>query len=322
MRRREFIAGVGGAVARSSTMGLCVWVGAWAFLLSSGVVHAADDLAIEHQGTARHYLMHRPSRGKNTALPAVIYLHGLRPADWKNHTQVEIDTAADREGFVAVYPEAIGHRWSYSGVPDEAVQVHGKAADDVGFISNLLDELVGRKIADPTRIYVIGDSRGGLMTFEIMCRLADRIAAGGPLITGMTESQREACKPSVAVPILVVAGVKDPIQPYDGWLTEIRRLLSIPETMEFWRQQHGCTGQTRRPLPHRNEADGTRVALWEWTGCKTPNAVKLYRVAGGGHQVPSFTPANPEWVRQAGAQNRDIETIDEFWNFAKQFSRQ
>jgi hypothetical protein len=28
MRRREFIAGVGGAVARSSTMGLCVWVGA------------------------------------------------------------------------------------------------------------------------------------------------------------------------------------------------------------------------------------------------------------------------------------------------------
>jgi hypothetical protein len=72
MRRREFIAGVGGAVARSSTMGLCVWVGAWAFLLSSGVVHAADDLAIEHQGIARHYLMHRPSRGENTAMPAVI----------------------------------------------------------------------------------------------------------------------------------------------------------------------------------------------------------------------------------------------------------
>ena len=119
----------------------------------------------------------------------------------------------------------------------------------------------------------------------------------------------------------MVAGVNDPIQPYDGWLTELRRLLSIPETMEFWRQQHGCTGQTRKLLPHLNQADGTRVALWEWTGCKTPNAVKLYRVAGGGHQVPSFTPADPEWVRQAGAQTRDIETIDEFWNFAKQFSR-
>jgi poly(3-hydroxybutyrate) depolymerase len=217
-----------------------------AFVLSSGVVHAADDLAIEHQGTARHYLMHRPSRGENTALPAVIYLYGLRPADWKNHTQVEVDTAADRE----------------------AMQVHGKAADDVGFISNLLDELVGRKIVDPTRIYVIGDSRGGLMTFEIMCR---------PI-------QHEACKPSVAVPILVVAGVNDPIQPHDGWLTEIRRLLSIPETMEFWRQQHGCTGQTRKPLLHRNE-------LWEWSGCKTLNAVKLYRVAGG--DTRSFYAGEP-----------------------------
>ena len=42
---------------------------------------------------------------------------------------------------------------------------------------------------------------------------------------------------------------------------------------------------------------------------------------GGGHQVPSFTPVSPEWVRQAGPQNQDIETIDEFWKFAKQFSR-
>jgi hypothetical protein len=47
---------------------------------------------------------------------------------------------------------------------------------------------------------------------------AGRSSASGPLITGMTESQRDACQPSVAVPILVVAGVNDPIQPYDGWL--------------------------------------------------------------------------------------------------------
>lgn len=307
--------------AQMSPTRLCVSVGALAFLFSFQATYAGDDFLIEHEGTARHYLMHRPPSAENSARPVVIYLHGLRPADWKNHTQSEIDAAADREGFVAVYPEAVEHRWNYAGPPDGTTQAHGKAVDDVGFISILLDELVGRKIADPTRIYVIGDSRGGLMTFELMCRLADRIAAAGPLISGMTDAQREACKPALAVPVFVVAGVNDPIQPYDGWLSDARRLLSVPETMEFWRQLHGCTGQTRKLLPHRNQADGTRVALWEWTGCRTPNAVKLYRVAGGGHQVPSFTSASPEWVTQAGAQNQDIETIDEFWGFAKQFSR-
>jgi polyhydroxybutyrate depolymerase len=296
-------------------------VGALALLSSFQAACTADQFAIEHGGVTRHYLMHRPPGAESSARPAVIYLHGLRPADWKNHTQAEIDALADREGFVAVYPEAIEYRWNYAGVPDGATQVQGNAVDDVGFISKLLDDLIERKIADPTRIYVLGDSRGGLMTYELMCRMADRIAAAGPLITGMTDAQRDACRPALAVPVLVVAGVNDPIQPYDGWLTAARRLLSIPETMEFWRVRHGCTGQTRKLLPHRNPADTTRIALLEWTGCSTPNAVKLYKVGGGGHQVPSFAPASPDWVRQAGAQNQDIETIDEFWSFAKQFRR-
>jgi polyhydroxybutyrate depolymerase len=294
---------------------------ALALLLSPQIVLAGEELTIEHQATARHYLMHRPSGSADAARPLVIYLHGLRPADWKNHTRSEMDAAADREGFVAAYPEALERRWNYTGTPDGPVRVQGNVVDDVGFIAKLIDELVSRRIADPARIYVNGESRGGLMTFELMCRLADKIAAAGTYITGMTDRQRDGCKPVRAVPVFVVAGTLDPIQPYDGWLSEVRRLLSIPETVEFWRVQHGCTGQTRRLLPHRHQADETRIALSEWTGCRTPNAVKLYAVLGGGHQVPSFSPASPEWVKQAGPRNQDIETIDEFWSFAKQYSR-
>jgi polyhydroxybutyrate depolymerase len=284
-------------------------------------MYAGDEFVIEHQGIARHYLMHRPSNDEDRPRPLVIYLHGLRPAGWKNRTQPEIDTAADRGDFVAVYPEAVDHRWNYANSTEQSIQMQGKVVDDIGFISKLIDELVDRKLADPARIYVLGASRGGLMTFEVMCRLSDKIAAAGPLITGMTDRQRDGCKPVRPVPIFAVAGRSDLVQSYDGWLTEAFRLLSVPETMEFWRVQHGCTGQAMRLLPHRNENDRTRVRVLEWTGCRTANAVKLYIVLGGGHQVPSFTPASPEWIRQAGPQNQDFETIDEFWNFAKQFSR-
>jgi polyhydroxybutyrate depolymerase len=178
-----------------------ILVGLLVLLFSSQTMYAGDEFVIEHQGIARHYLAHRPSNNEDLPRPLVIYLHGLRPAGWKNHTQAEIDTAADRGDFVAVYPEAVDHRWNYAGPTEEPIQMRGKAVDDIGFISKLIDELVGRKLADPARIYVLGDSRGGLMTFEVMCRLSDKIAAAGPLITGMTDRQRDGCKPVRPVPI-------------------------------------------------------------------------------------------------------------------------
>jgi polyhydroxybutyrate depolymerase len=284
-------------------------------------VRAADDLTIDHQDIARHYLMHRPAPNAPEQ-PLVIYLHGLRPAVWQNHTQAAFDAAADREGFVMVYPEALEHRWSYLGQVSPPVKAGEQVADDVGFIGKLIDRLVAQKVADAKRVYVVGESRGGLMTFQLMCNLADRIAAAAPLITGMTEGQRDACKPERAVPLFAVDGTGDPIQRYDGWLFPAGRLLSVPETMEFWRGQLGCSGQKAELLPHRIGADPTRLSLVEWTGCVPEGAMRLYRVEGGGHQVPSFAPApNDDWTRRAGPRSQDIETIDEFWAFARRFSR-
>lgn len=86
-------------------------------------------------------------------------------------------------------------------------------------------------------------------------------------------------------------------------------------------RQHDCAGQKATPLPHRMPADPTRVLVVEWTVCAAGDAVRLYRVNGGGHHVPSVTPLPDEdWAKQTGRQNQDIETIKEFWTFAKMFS--
>jgi len=287
----------------------------------SGRLLAADELSIEHQGVGRHYLMHMPEAAGG-ARPLVIWLHGLQSANWQNDTRPEIDAAADRAGFVALYPAALQGRWNYSGQRDEKAKIVDADADDVGFIAKLMDDLVARQIADQRRVYVIGESRGGVMTFELMCHLADRIAAAAPLISGMLEGQRDACAPTRAVPIFAVDGTNDPIQFYDGWLLPTGRLLSVPETLEFWRREHGCTGEEHEMLPHRVAGDPTRILLIRWTGCGVEDSVRLYRINGGGHRVPSLTPpTDDDWARRAGRQNEDIETIDAFWEFAKRFSR-
>ena len=59
------------------------------------------------------------------------------------------------------------------------VRAGAEIADDVGFISRLIDHLSAENIVDRNRLYVAGFSRGALMTFEMLCRQADTFAAAG-----------------------------------------------------------------------------------------------------------------------------------------------
>jgi polyhydroxybutyrate depolymerase len=155
------------------------------------------------------------------------------------------------------------------------------------------------------------------MTYTLMCALADRLAAAAPLITGMTDHQREDCHPARRIPIMTIAGTNDEAEWYDGQVTSAGRLLSVPETMEFWRQHNGCSEETATSLPHRDATDPTNIRLMEWTHCKDHARLRLYRINQGGHQLPSFVPCDENETRKYGARNRDIETAEEFWTFAR-----
>ena len=250
----------------------------------------------------------------------IIALHGIGGSGENFSSSRMFEALAEREGFVAVYPTAAEGQWSY-GKPliRPMPVVGGVPVDDVGYLRQLIDHLIERKIADPARVYVMGVSRGGMMAFTVACALADRVAAVAALITPMSAYQRDDCKPARPIPIMVIAGTHDPSQPYDGVAWPLGRLMSIAETMDVWRQQHGCTQRSGRMLPHRDPADRTRVMRVEWDSCRGVSPL-LYRIEGGGHQVPSIrAEANPMSVERFGPRNRDIEASDEIWAFFKRF---
>jgi poly(3-hydroxybutyrate) depolymerase len=120
---------------------------------------------------------------------------------------------------------------------------------------------------------------------------------------------------------MVVAGTMDRVQPYDGWLFPRGRLLSVAETLEYWRVQNGCPKQDEKDLPHREASDRTGVWLFRWTDCREGALLQLYRINSGGHQVPSLAPISEQEAKKPERRNRDIETADEIWAFVKQFSR-
>lgn len=268
------------------------------------------------QDIDRQYLLHRPPSAKG-AVPLVIGLHGLNQPVERVSQIWTMDTIAEREGFAVLYPEALGGRWSYD--ESRPVKPHGTdlLVDDVGFINAIIDKLVAEGSVDASRIYAAGVSNGGLMAWTMACRMSDRLAGVAPLISGMLDHQLQRCKPKRQVPLVVLAGTSDWMQPYDGAITAEFRLLSVPESLEFWRRQRECTNLDINMVEPHAPKDPTRAVIIDWTECKTASPLRFYRIEGGGHALPTFEVSEEKRSPHGGSFSQTVETAEELWKFFK-----
>ena len=261
---------------------------------------AGEARTLEHQGIERHYYLHNIEATASAPVPLVVSLHGYRGTEQalterNDLSQIawgSLDRVASREGFIVAYPHAwLGHWSLFEG------------------------------LADAERVYLTGFSDGAIMSYKLLCTAEAPFAAAAPAAGTMYQKHRDTCAATAPTPLMVIAGTDDRILPYDGWIFPTGREISIPETMEHFRLLHGCTGQTAKLRDDRNTGDGSRVLEVVWTGCGAPNAVKLLRVEGGGHNWPSHEPLPDAWRGWSGTHNRDIESAEEIWAFLRQFRK-
>jgi polyhydroxybutyrate depolymerase len=267
-----------------------------------------------YQGIDRHYYLHR-APNRTGPVPLVLALHGLDEDVAGMRATWTMDSVADREGFDVLYPVSLTTRWSYVDTRPVLLPDGKDLVDDLGFMLALLDKLVADHITDPARIYAAGRSNGALMTWTLACQASDRIAAAAPIVSAMIERQVELCHPKRLIPVAVIAGTDDWTQSYDGAAGENFRLLSIPETLEFWRKQRACAGVRLTDIPPHVQTDPTAAVLLEWTRCRDPSPLIFYRIEGGGHYMPSFRPMTEIEERQHGGRSQTIETAEALWAF-------
>ena len=277
---------------------------------------------LEHQGARRHTLIVNAEAARNGPRPLWLVLHGSRPADAPHRTSPVLDALAKSEGFVVAYPSAIGGRWSHQAMRPSHAATSAPPVEDQGFLLRMIDALTSDGIADHKRVYISGFSSGGFMTWSLLCAHSERFAAAAPMSASMTEAQVATCKPQRAVPLVVFAGTADKAVRYDGTLREETRIVSIPEALEFWRRRHGCRSQTVTDVPHRDPGDPTRVERIDWSLAEPggPAPLRLYRVEGGGHTLPTLVPHPPEAEARDGRRNRDFEASELAWEFLRQWS--
>lgn len=278
-----------------------------------------DKARLDFEGYHRTYQIHVPSvYDPAKAAPLIIVLHGSRLGPALMNYLTRFNALSDREGFIVVYPKGLHHRWN-SALNAKGFPGYDEPVDDVGFVGRVLDEVEQAYRIDSRRVYVTGASNGGMLAHMVACKLSDRIAAAAPVIGTLTEIAAKEYRPSRPIPILMIAGTKDPRVKWEGGAllkNHEGRALSVKATVDFWVRHDVCDPTPERiSLPHRGTRHWTRVWRDVYRG-KTPDSeVVLYTVEGGGHTWPGG--ALFQMQCRLGHVNRDFSATEVIWEFFK-----
>jgi polyhydroxybutyrate depolymerase len=279
-------------------------------------------LTLDVGGLSRTAILQAPAR-TNGRVPVVIALHGGTREASDIFQQTSWPQIARREGVFLVAPQGENKQWN----DGRGSTISGKesTADDVAFLSALIDVLVREHNADPRAIFFTGVSNGGLMTMRFACERASSVGAAAPVIATLPQALAASCRAASPVPALFMAGTADPLMTYDGKPSAILTkrgdtapMLSIPATLDLWRKRNRCEDKgTARDLPDLNKNDQSTVTRIDYRPCASGSPVVHFRINGGGHQQPSLQPQqmSSRFSQFLGPQNNDIEGPEEIWRF-------
>ena len=269
----------------------------------AGVGLPADgEVSLQSAGATRTALVHLPhGDAAGAPYPLVLVLHWLGGTAAAMSEMTAYSDKADAAGFVAVYPQAIGSQWDLQGQAD------------VAFISALIDRLTASGCADPTRVYAAGMSLGAAMANVLGCRLADRIAAIGPVAGPYGPGWEGDCTPSRPVPVIAFHGMADRTVPYAGGAildagipaAGTPPVVAAETWAAGWAERNRCASG---PVLERTIG---QVDLLGWERCAAP--VEFYRVRDGGHSWPGTALPDPDV-------NRDVSATDLTWSFFSRLS--
>ena len=282
--------------------------------------------AIVTQEGERYYRQYIPKR-LSSRKPLVIVLHGgtgsMKEVIEEGRVTGRWPLKAKEEGFVLLVPNGTSYqtdsprgrnqRWN-----DDRVFEGEATADDVSFLSELVDLKVRQGLVNPDNVFVTGSSNGGMMVFRLLAERSDVFSAGASMIANLPDT---ATRPPTPKPVLMFFGDSDPVVPFEGGPVSFANLgsvLSQEETLLYWLRGHGLKARSGRGvlMPNRNTTDGCSMERTDWGPVSAP-LVSSVIMKGGGHTLPHLFPRIKGALgkRFVGNVCADVEVVDEIWTF-------
>lgn len=224
-------------------------------------------------GTERTFGVYRPA-GTTRDSPTVLVLHGGYGTGAQVESRYDWDAAADKHGFVAVFPDGWRRSWNAGGGCCGAAGREG--VPDVAY----LQALVARLPIDREQVYAVGMSNGGMLAQRLACE--SDLLAGVAVVAATT---LVGCQAPAALSVLDLHGTDDEIVRYDGERGDPYGPRSDPvdglpveELHDLWRRAGGCG-------PDTLSQDGHVVV--RTATCPSGRRVVLRTYPGVGHTWPA-----------------------------------
>ncbi|MFA6929275.1 MAG: carboxylesterase family protein [Lentisphaeria bacterium] len=280
----------------------------------------------------RHYTVHVPPQydGK-VPVPVVVMLHGGGGTSKAAAEKTGWGAMADKEGFLAVFPDALSRDPSkpshFSRNPqlwnDGSGRFYSgqKAPDDVAFLNAMLDELATRYAMDPRCVFVTGFSNGASMCFRFGAEASNRLAAIAPVAGACWLELLPLERP---IAMCYITGTADPLNLIEGGVPKLATGGSdkvrakpkppVRDSILKWTRAVGAPATPRITT----EVDGVRT---ETHGPGRDGAEVIYvRVEGLGHTWPGGTSLLPEFM--VGKRSDKLQATVFIWEFFREHARE
>jgi polyhydroxybutyrate depolymerase len=288
-----------------------------------------------------------PSSYTNTTeVPLLFSFHGLGSNGMAQIDLTKFDVLAEREGFIAVFPDATAldsadpgypgwsayiaaHNWTLpeltgsnimwncgdiTGIPIAPLQ-YCAGVDDVGFVSDMVDWFETNYKINTSYIYSTGMSNGAMFSYLLATNLTGTFAGIAPVAAPMPLNLGWNATTPDPITVIVMRGDSDPIIPEAGECSSLMCdyfSYTTDDTIKYW-----CEVDN---IPYSNPvetifgpttADPTVVHRYVYSGGTGGTQVILCWINGAGHTWPGGVLYSPF----VGAVTSHIDGSAQIWKY-------
>lgn len=284
---------------------------------AKGKLDSAEKRTLDFAGIEHHYLIQTASGREGH--PAVILLHAGNETAADVWVETSLPTLAARDHFILVAPDATANQHWNDG-RGAALNGQASSADDIGYLKQLIAEVIKHDHADPQKIFMVGSSNGGFMTMRFACQVTRYLRAAANVNSELPNAQAANCSMPQPLAWLSMNGDRDPIVPFNGMKAGTMvngqaqpGLQPATVTFTFFADAAGCSPDVQtETLPHTNTANNSTAERRIRHKCASGHSSVEYILHNAGHTWPG-TPPSSETAKLGGV-NDDIDAGTVIWD--------
>ena len=239
-----------------------------------------------------------------TAVPLLVLLHGYSFTGNRQEDYMKFGELVNSHGFLLAYPdgtqESGGDRNQFWNAGETCCNFMGSDVDDSAYVLSIIQAVQSKFNIDPKKIYLVGHSNGGFMSYRAAHDHSDTIAAIASLAgAGLTI---DASAPPNPVHVLQIHGTSDSVIAYEGGDIQGNSYPGAVATVKRWAGFNGCAveGVDMGRIDLEKEIAGEETTVTRYSkGCNSGGSSELWTIEDGSH-VPviseTFSQHIVEWL--------------------------